>query len=118
MENPHRIVLAILTSVFLLVTICLFFARNQAREPVFVQHGSAYHSIDNSAQTISPSLVNINTASVEELTQLPEIGSVLAQRIVDYRETNGEFQSVGDLIDVPGLGDTRLELIWDLITVK
>ena len=48
-------------------------------------------------------LVNINTASVDELMQLPGIGEVLAARIVAYRETNGPFQSVDDLANIEGI---------------
>jgi competence protein ComEA len=53
--------------------------------------------------------VNINTATVEELTELQGIGTRYAQRIVAYREANGPFTAVDDLLDVKGIGSKILE---------
>lgn len=61
--------------------------------------------------------LNINTASVGQLLILPDIGEVLAKRIVDYRTKNGDFGSVDDLLLVKGIGEKRLENLRDLITV-
>jgi competence protein ComEA len=65
----------------------------------------------------SPAQININTADSIALQQLPGIGPVLAQRIVDLRETQGPFSSVDQLINVKGIGDTTLERLRPLITV-
>ena len=61
--------------------------------------------------------VNINTASVEQLTLLPRVGSVVAQRIVDFREKNGRFKSLEDLMLVQGVGEKTFELIRPHITL-
>ncbi len=65
-----------------------------------------------------PTAVDLNTATAEELDQLPEIGPTLAQRIVDYRQRFGPFQSVDDLHAVPGLGAKRIEQIRPYVTVR
>ncbi|MBO8158698.1 helix-hairpin-helix domain-containing protein [Thermosyntropha sp.] len=64
-------------------------------------------------------LVNINTASVEELAEkLNGIGPALAQRIVDYRTQNGKFKSVEDIKNVSGIGEKRFEQLKDQICIK
>jgi competence protein ComEA len=62
-------------------------------------------------------LVNINTATLDQLETLPGIGEVLAQRIVDYREENGPFRTVEDLLEVSGIGDATLADLKPHITV-
>ena len=61
--------------------------------------------------------VNLNTADVGALDTLPRIGEAMAQRIVDWREANGRFTSIEDLLAVPGIGDKMLEALRDLVTV-
>ena len=61
--------------------------------------------------------VDLNTAGVTELEDLPGVGPVLASRIVEHRERNGPFQAVEDLQDVPGIGPAILEGIADAATV-
>lgn len=61
--------------------------------------------------------VNLNTADVAALDTLPRIGPALAQRIIDWRDENGGFTSIEDLLAVPGIGDKMLEALSDLVTV-
>lgn len=67
---------------------------------------------------LTSGLININTASQEELESLPEIGPHLAEEIIKYREANGPFESVDELLEVSGIGETTLETIRDLITIQ
>jgi len=61
--------------------------------------------------------ININTASAEELQTLYGIGPVKAQAIIDYRNENGFFHSIEEIINVSGIGPKTLEKIRDEITV-
>jgi competence protein ComEA len=65
----------------------------------------------------SSGLVNINSASATELETLSGIGEVLAGTIIEYRDQNGPFASVDDLLDVSGIGPATLEEIRDQVTV-
>ncbi|MBW2599076.1 MAG: ComEA family DNA-binding protein [Deltaproteobacteria bacterium] len=62
--------------------------------------------------------ININTATVEELANLNGIGPKYAERIVQYREANGPFVKVEDILMVKGIGAKILELNKNVITVK
>jgi competence protein ComEA len=69
------------------------------------------------ASALGDSRVNLNTADAAALDTLPRIGPALAARIVAWREQNGRFTSVDDLLAVPGIGDKMLESLRDLVTV-
>lgn len=62
-------------------------------------------------------LVNINTASLDELVELPGIGSELARRIIEYRGQNGGFKSTDEIMRVTGIGQTTYDRLSGLITV-
>lgn len=62
-------------------------------------------------------LVNLNTATLDQLETLPGIGPALGQRILDYRQLHGPFASVDELVNVSGIGEKRLEDLRPLVTV-
>jgi comEA protein len=64
------------------------------------------------------STININTASLGELIQLPHIGPALAQNIIDYRSNHGEFTTIEQIAKVSGIGDLILDDIKSYITLK
>ena len=59
---------------------------------------------------------SLATATLEELDELPGVGPITAQKILDYRVEHGPFRSVDDLDAVPGIGPTRVEQLRDLVT--
>ena len=61
--------------------------------------------------------VDINTADIEELDELPEVGPSTAESIVEYRQTNGQFSSVDELEEIPGIGPETLEKIAPFATI-
>lgn len=61
--------------------------------------------------------VNINTADAATLDTLPRVGPAMAARIIEWRETNGRFSSVEDLMNVTGIGDKTFEGLKDLVTI-
>lgn len=136
MKNAQMHSLILLTCVFAVFTLGLCAGRNLNRTPIQIHNLSAATPV--SASTISespadptivatkaapetefvgPGVVNINTATSEQLQTLDGIGSVLADRIITYRQEYGDFQSIGELMNVSGIGEKKLEAIWDLITI-
>ena len=61
--------------------------------------------------------VDLNQASLDQLTELPGIGPTTAQRIVEYREKNGPFRKIEDLMNVRGIGEKKFLRLKDRITV-
>jgi competence protein ComEA len=70
------------------------------------------------ADSPSGKIVNVNTASVEQLSNLPRIGTKLAERIVDFRKTNGSFKKVDELLAVKGIGEKMLEVLKPYVAVS
>ena len=75
------------------------------------------NSETTTSQDTTSKLININTASVQELTSLPGIGETKANNIVSYRNENGYFKTIEDLKNVSGIGDATFEQLKDYITV-
>ena len=65
----------------------------------------------------SSGLININLATTETLKQLKGIGDVKAQAIIDYRNENGRFKNINEILNVKGIGEKTFEKIKDHITV-
>jgi len=87
---------------------------------------SAKISVPLKSQTVSsqggPSslnseLVNLNTASAEQLKELPGIGEVMAKRMVEYREEKGSFSSVEQLKEIEGIGDKKFAKLKNKVTL-
>jgi competence protein ComEA len=74
-------------------------------------------STGETSSELSSSRININTATAEELEVLPGVGQVTAARIIAFREQNGPFRSVDDLIHVQGISDRTIDGFRDMATV-
>ena len=81
--------------------------------PARVQVGGAAPDV---AVPAAPGRVSLASATADQLDELPGVGPVTAQRIVDWRQAHGPFGSVDDLDAVPGIGPARVEQLRDLVT--
>jgi competence protein ComEA len=92
-------------------------AKLQDGEEVFGAPRSPESSPGTDSSPKGDPLVNINTATVDELTQLPGIGKARAQKIIDYRQQNGPFSRVDDLNRIPGIKGKEFEKIRSMAVV-
>ncbi|GAA3531267.1 hypothetical protein AFL01nite_17610 [Aeromicrobium flavum] len=79
--------------------------------------GAAPPAVAGGPSGTPAALVNLNTADLVALDELPGVGPVTAQAIVSWREENGPFRSVEDLLDVKGIGEATLAELRDLVSV-
>lgn len=90
-------------------------------EPDLIAVPNAEHSqgsTTKSAISNKPALLNINTASAEELQTLPNIGERMAERIIDHRTQHGDFTSVDALQNVKGIGPKTIEKLRPFVATK
>jgi competence protein ComEA len=92
----------------------LYAARVSERAPQVV-YSASLEEVEAEAQ--GSLKVNINTADVDELDELPEVGPATAETIIEYRRTNGMFRSVHELEEIPGIGPETIEEIEPFATV-
>ena len=126
MKKQHFSTLIAITFVFFAFTLGFFLGRNHNHTGVQVSVPASMRTEPTSPppaaeEAVAPTLaitfpVNINSAGEKEFMALPGLGDVLAQRILAYREENGDFLAVEDLMNVEGIGEKRLEEMLDLIT--
>jgi competence protein ComEA len=118
MKKVVNVILLVITALYV-ICICIFVGSSQhTANGMFVEINSDQQSTVSNAAITPDGKININVATVAELTYLSGIGEVLAQRIVEYREENGPFSQPADLLNVKGIGETKLNNIIHYIAVE
>lgn len=104
-----------LTGVFLCVLLVLFFQDRAMLEDTGIETATEVPQ-----EELLPDLtpIDLNTAGAEKLAKLPGIGEELAHRIVEYREANGPFEQLEDIMKVSGIGEGKFAGLEGWITVN
>ncbi len=109
--TPAEIMAFALAAVFIAAAVFLAVRRFSSGDLVFKPTSSTAKTVETEW------VVNINTASAEELMMLDGIGEALAERIIDYRDEHGGFESVWDVVNVSGISRNMFNKIYEHITV-
>lgn len=121
----------LITGMLFAFTVGFYVGRNANNQPITItvsdkpqvtQTDSAVAEETVTESTKSPAItadgkIDLNLATKEDLVTLPGIGESLATLILNYRNTNGGFTSVDELINVSGIGEKKLEALRDFVTV-
>ena len=127
-EKPVLIGMWALSGVFFLIVTVMSVVGTPSMESLLAQTSAVTTEVAATTTTTaadatdlnedsSADLININTATKEELMQLSGIGDVLATRIIEFREQHGNFYYIDDLLQVEGIGEKKLEAMRPYITV-
>lgn len=117
MQKSRRLLIGF-TCVFLFLLLGVFIGRNFTDSYISIRTNTNVQQQEpTDKQQEQDGRIDINTATLQQLQLLPGIGETLAQRVIDYREEHGRFQSVDDLMNVSGIGEKKLEQMRQYIKV-
>lgn len=91
---------------------------SREKSNLFIGKKSKANAINQGESRAKYLRVDINSATVEQLVQIPNIGPVTANRIVEYRTVNGKFNHTEELINIKGIGGKKLNLIKQYIFIN
>ena len=100
LSDDNQLVVAVFLTLFLLFSVFYFWQRSVTN--------SGLIDFDDMPSRPAEFVVNINTAPWQEFALLPGIGPVLAKQIIEYRDQNGQFESLENLKEVRGIGEGKL----------
>lgn len=87
-------------------------------EQIYFPTQEEAQATESAVQSEEPGLVNINQADVDKLCDLPGIGEAKAREIISYRESNGSFETIEEIMKVPGIKENAYNRLKDFITVR
>lgn len=116
MKKPQWFLIGI-TGVFLCIMLGIFIGRKTDRVYVPMDAFSAA-PMESSPEINNTGKIDLNTATLQQLQLLPGIGPTIAQRILDYRETAGRFETIQQITNVSGIGEKTFDKLKDYITVE
>lgn len=96
----------------------IYVPKKEDTQTEYITSGAGENVSSNDTQSSDSKIININTATVDELSTLSGIGKAIAERIVAYRMQNGKFENIEDIKNVIGIGDSKFNNIKDEITAK
>ena len=96
----------------------IYVPKKEDSQTEYITSGAGENVSSYTTQSSDSKIININTATVDELATLPGIGKAIAERIVAYRMQNGKFENIEDIKNVTGIGDSKFNNIKDEITAK
>lgn len=96
----------------------IYVPKKEDSQTEYITSGAGENVSSYDTQSSDSKIININTATVDELSTLSGIGKAIAERIVAYRMQNGKFENIEDIKNVTGIGDSKFNNIKDEITAK
>ena len=111
------VILFSITATFLCVIVGVLVGRYTSQDHLMFASGSNLVMQTDPLAPVETGKLDINSATLKQLSDIPGIGEVIAQRILDYRDENGAFRSLDELLNIKGIGESRLQQLQEYLTV-